>query len=295
MARQPIAPTWQDKAHAGTRHAQGAKDADILCRRSGAHLQGPSGNGAGVEVQALQGLNLRIDPGELVAVIGASGSGKSTLLSILSSLDQPTAGVAWVAGHDLLTMKEKERVRVPPPQRGLRVAADLAQPPAVPHRRARTSPPRSRSRAAKGAAAARRARVTELLDLLEVSHCAERRPAEMSGGEQQRVAIAVGIANDPRVLLADEPTGELDDATSAHVLEAMRSVNRELGVTTLIVTHDPSGVGARRPHRADPRRTHVHRGAALDPRRRARHRGARRRGVRGASTASAACSCPMSS
>ncbi len=84
------------------------------------------------------------------------------------------------------------------------------------------------------------ARVTELLDLLEVSHCAERRPAEISGGEQQRVAIAVGIANSPRVLLADEPTGELDDTTSAHVLEAMRSVNRELGVTTLIVTHDPS-------------------------------------------------------
>jgi ABC-type glutathione transport system ATPase component len=86
---------------------------------------------------------------------------------------------------------------------------------------------------------ARRAHVDELLDLLEVSHCAERRPAEMSGGEQQRVAIAVGIAGRPRVLLADEPTGELDDTTSAHVLEAIRTVNRELGVTTLIVTHDP--------------------------------------------------------
>jgi ABC-type lipoprotein export system ATPase subunit len=85
----------------------------------------------------------------------------------------------------------------------------------------------------------RRARVSELLDLVEVSHRADRRPAEMSGGEQQRAAIAVGKANSPRVLLADEPTGELDDTTSAHVLEAMRSVNRELGLTTLIVTHDP--------------------------------------------------------
>jgi ABC-type lipoprotein export system ATPase subunit len=198
-----------------------------------------SAGGQGVEVQALQGLNLRVEPGELVAVVGASGSGKSTLLSILSSLDQPTAGVAWVAGHDLLTMKEKERVEfrrrsvgfvwqqtsrnlLPYFSAGENVAAALAI-----------------TGEAKGASARRR-RVGELLDLLEVSHCAERRPAEMSGGEQQRVAIAVGIASSPRVLLADEPTGELDDETSAHVLEAMRSVNREVGVTTLIVTHDPA-------------------------------------------------------
>jgi ABC-type lipoprotein export system ATPase subunit len=88
--------------------------------------------------------------------------------------------------------------------------------------------------------AERRARIAELLDLLEISHGADRRPAELSGGEQQRVAIAIALANRPQVLLADEPTGELDDDTTAEVLEAMRSVNRELGVTTLIVTHDPS-------------------------------------------------------
>jgi len=211
-----------------------APDADILCADLVRIF-----TAQGVEVQALQGLNLRVERSELVALVGASGSGKSTLLSILSSLDQPTAGVAWVAGHDLLTMKEKERVAfrrrsvgfvwqqtsrnlLPYLSAGENVAATLAL----------TGAPRG--------ASARRARVAELLDLLEVSHCAERRPAEMSGGEQQRVAIAVSIANEPRVLLADEPTGELDDETSAHVLEAMRSVNRELGVTTLIVTHDPS-------------------------------------------------------
>jgi ABC-type lipoprotein export system ATPase subunit len=216
-----------------------APDADILCVDLVRIFKVIASGGAGVEVQALQGLNLRVEPGELVAVIGASGSGKSTLLSILSSLDQPTAGVAWVAGHDLLTMKEKERVTfrrrsvgfvwqhtsrnlLPYLTAGENVAAALAI----------TGEPKG--------AVARRARVAELLDLLEVSHCIDRRPAEMSGGEQQRVAIAVGIANSPRVLLADEPTGELDDTTSAHVLEAMRSVNRELGVTTLIVTHDPS-------------------------------------------------------
>lgn len=193
----------------------------------------------GVEVQALQGLNLSIDRGELVALVGASGSGKSTLLSILSSLDTPTAGVARVAGHDLLTMSARERVRfrrdavgfvwqqtsrnlLPYLTASENIAASLA---------ITRSPKATKDRAT---------RVAALLDLLEVSHCADRTPTQMSGGEQQRVAIAVSIANEPRVLLADEPTGELDDVTSAHVLEAMRSVNRELGVTTLIVTHDPS-------------------------------------------------------
>jgi len=191
-----------------------------------------------VEVQALQGLSLVVERGELVAVVGASGSGKSTLLSILSGLDTPTAGVARVADRDLLTLSRRERVRFRRECVGfvwqqtsrnllpyLTAAENVAAVLAI-------------TGAAKGTARAER--VGALLDLLEVSHCADRRPAEMSGGEQQRVAIAVGIANEPRVLLADEPTGELDDETSAHVLEAMRVVNGELGVTTLIVTHDPA-------------------------------------------------------
>jgi ABC-type lipoprotein export system ATPase subunit len=191
-----------------------------------------------VEVQALQGLNLTIDKGELVAVVGASGSGKSTLLSILSGLDTPTAGVARVAGHDLLTMSRAERVRFRRSSVGFvwqQTSRNL-----LPYLTAseNVAAVLAITGAAKGAA--RAARVDGLLDLLGVGYCADRTPAQLSGGEQQRVAIAVGIANDPQVLLADEPTGELDDETSAHVLEAMRSVNRELGVTTLIVTHDPS-------------------------------------------------------
>lgn len=216
-----------------------ASDADILCVDLVRIFKVSSGSGPGVEVQALQGLNLRVDSGELVAVVGASGSGKSTLLSILSSLDQPTAGVAHVAGHDLLTMKEKERVEFR--RRSVGFVWQQTSRNLLPYLSAseNVAAALSITRDVRGSAA-RRTRVAELLELLEVGHCADRRPAEMSGGEQQRVAIAVGIANRPRVLLADEPTGELDDTTSAHVLEAMRSVNRELGVTTLIVTHDPS-------------------------------------------------------
>ena len=196
-------------------------------------------DGKAVEVQALQGLNLRVEQGELVAVVGASGSGKSTLLSILSSLDTPTAGVARVAGRDLLTMTHKQRVAFRREDVGfvwqqtsrnllpyLTAAENVGAVLAI------VGEPRG--------AAARAMRVRELFDLLEISHLADRKPAALSGGEQQRVAIACSIAHTPRVVLADEPTGELDDDTSVQVLEAMRSVNRELGVTTLIVTHDPT-------------------------------------------------------
>lgn len=192
----------------------------------------------GVEVQALQGLTLTVDPGEIVAVVGASGSGKSTLLTILSGLDTPTGGSAVVSGTDLLTMGPAERVRYQrstvgfvwqQTSRNLLPYLTASENVRLPLELAGALPRRERA-----------ARVGALLDLLEVSHVAGRRPGEMSGGEQQRTAIAVAVANNPRVLLADEPTGELDEATSIEVLEALRGVNRETGVTTLIVTHDPT-------------------------------------------------------
>ena len=193
----------------------------------------------GIEVQALQGLDLSVDPGEIVALVGASGSGKSTLLAILSSIDVPTAGTVRVAGRDLLTMTEKSRVDF-----RRRVVGFVWQQTSrnlLPYLSSAENVAAALSVAGvvRGAAA-RRARIAEVLDLLGVSHAADRRPAELSGGEQQRVAIAIALANRPQVLLADEPTGELDDESTADVLEAMRAVNRELGVTTLIVTHDPS-------------------------------------------------------
>ena len=189
----------------------------------------------GIEVVALQGLDLLVDPGELIAIMGASGSGKSTLLNILSGLDVPTAGVARVAGSDLLTMTSKQRLRFRREQvgfiwqqtsRNLLPYLTAAQNVELPMRFAGRS---RRERATRAA---------ELLGMLDVGECANRRPAELSGGQQQRIAIAVAVANEPQVMLADEPTGELDTATAAGVFEALRRVNEELGTTTVVVTHD---------------------------------------------------------
>ena len=168
-----------------------------------------------IEVQALQGLDLAVDSGEMVAVVGASGSGKSTLLSILAGIDAPTAGRARVDRWNLLAMSRADRVRLPAAHRRVRTAADGEQPGPLPDRTADGGPADDggphRGRRSAGTRAA------ELLDSLGVADCADRRPGQLSGGQQMRVAIAVALANQPRVLLADEPTGELDAATSAEV------------------------------------------------------------------------------
>lgn len=190
----------------------------------------------GIEVQALQGLDLLVDEGELVAVVGASGSGKSTLLAVLSGLDVPTAGHVRVAEWDLMTMTARQRVEYRRSTVGFvwqQTARNL-----VPYLTAVENVELPMALAGRPRRAQRREAMA-LLDVLGVAYCADRRPAQMSGGEQQRVAIAVGLANSPRVLFADEPTGELDTASSQAVLEAMRAVNRDLGTTVVVVTHDP--------------------------------------------------------
>jgi ABC-type lipoprotein export system ATPase subunit len=190
---------------------------------------------ADVEVQALQGLDLRLEAGEFVAVVGASGSGKSTLLGILSGLDTPTAGRAEVAGVDLTDLRGGRRVRYQRETVGFvwqQTSRNLL-PYLTAHENVALPLLIGRTKAAE-----RRRRAQELLDLLGVGDRAAHRPEELSGGEQQRVALAVALANRPAVLLADEPTGELDEATSHDVFDAIRAVNRELGVTVLVVTHD---------------------------------------------------------
>ena len=189
---------------------------------------------ADLEVVALQGLDLLVGAGEMMAIVGASGSGKSTLLNILGGLDAPSAGRAEVAGHDLAQMGRRERtayrrrvVGVVWQQTGRNLlpylsARENVELPMILDGRAR-----------------RRTRALELLDLVGLADRADHRPERLSGGEQQRVAIAVALANRPAVVLADEPTGELDSATSAEVFALLRRVNAELGTTIVVVTHDP--------------------------------------------------------
>ncbi|MFI6417879.1 ABC transporter ATP-binding protein [Streptomyces sp. NPDC050842] len=188
----------------------------------------------GVEVQALQGLDLLVKEGELMALVGASGSGKSTLMNILAGLDVPTAGSASVAGCDLLAMDGKARLRYRREVVGFvwqQTARNLL--PYLTAAQNVTLPMQLRGRTKRKAE-----RAEELLSMLGIADVRDRRPHQLSGGQQQRVAIAVALANNPSVLLADEPTGELDSATGEQVFAAFRRANEELGTTIVIVTHD---------------------------------------------------------
>src|ERR1700722_9337561 len=191
----------------------------------------------GIEVLALQGLDLMIEQGELSDIVGASGSGKSTLMNILAGLDAPTAGRARVAGQDLAAMTARDRLGYRRSTVGFlwqQTARNLLS-----YLTARQNVILPMRFAGVGRRA-RAGRATDLLDMLGVGYCAGRTPAQMSGGEQQRTAIATALANGPRVLLADEPTGELDSATAREVFAALQTANSELGVTVLVVTHDPA-------------------------------------------------------
>ncbi|HEX5501550.1 MAG TPA: ABC transporter ATP-binding protein [Thermomicrobiales bacterium] len=195
---------------------------------------------ADLEVVALQGLDLVVEAGELLAIVGASGSGKSTLLNILGGLDVPSAGQATVAGHDLLAMTAKERTLFRRQAVGFvwqQTARNL-----LPYLTAAQNVelPLILDGFARGY---RRDRARELLDLVGLAERAGHRPAQLSGGEQQRVAIAVALANGPEVLLADEPTGELDTATAAAIFGVLRAANEREKVTVVVVTHDPQVSG----------------------------------------------------
>ncbi len=188
---------------------------------------------ADLEVVALQGLDLLVNAGELIAIVGASGSGKSTLMNILGGLDVPSAGRAVVAGHDLTRMGRRERTRY-----RRRVVGFVWQQTArnlLPYLTALENVELPMTLDGR---ARRRVRAQELLGLVGLTERAQHRPERLSGGEQQRVAIAVALANNPAVVLADEPTGELDSATAAEIFGLLRHVNAELGTTIVIVTHD---------------------------------------------------------
>lgn len=190
---------------------------------------------AGLEVVALQGLDLSVARGEVVGIVGSSGSGKSTLLSILGGLDHPTAGRAQVDGRDLLKMSDADMTRYRREKvgfvwqqggRNLVPYLDAQQNVELPMLLAGRAPRLARARAQM------------LLERVGLADRRRHRMSALSGGEQQRVAIAIALANAPPLLLADEPTGELDSVTAEAIFRTFREVRDELGVTVVIVSHD---------------------------------------------------------
>lgn len=190
-----------------------------------------------VEVMALQGLDLKIKKGELVAIIGKSGSGKSTLLNMIGGLDRPTAGRIYVDGKDLFAMNEAQLVSYRKSTVGF-VWQNSAQNlfPYLTALQNVEAPLYFEKMSEKE----RREKAGRLLELTGIAHRAQSYPGQLSGGEQQRVAIAVALAMDPKILLADEPTGAVDSKTSDMIQDLFRKLNRELGLTVIIVTHDIS-------------------------------------------------------
>lgn len=189
-----------------------------------------------LEVMALQGLDLVVYKGEYIAVVGKSGSGKSTLMNMIGGLEKPSAGKIYVGGRDLARFSEKEMVHYRKKTIGFvwqkssrnlfwyltsLENVELAM------------------KFTKRSAKERRKRALELLELTGIIHKKDSYPSQMSGGEQQRVSIAVALANEPDILLADEPTGAVDSKTADAINTLFRRLNKELGLTILLVTHDP--------------------------------------------------------
>ncbi|MEU6020206.1 ABC transporter ATP-binding protein [Micromonospora sp. NPDC048871] len=186
-------------------------------------------------VHALREVSLRAGRGELVAVRGRSGAGKTTLLNLIGGLDRPTSGRVWVAGQEVTAAGERDLLRLRRDDIGfvfqsfgLIPILSAAENVGVP------------MRLAKVPAAQREQRVSMLLEMVGLGGHAAQRPYEMSGGQQQRVAIARALANDPALLIADEPTGQLDSETGRAVMDLLRALVHARGMTALVATHDPT-------------------------------------------------------
>ena len=191
---------------------------------------------ADIEVMALQGLDLTVRQGELVGVVGASGSGKTTLMNVLGGLTRPSAGRVIVDGQNLLKHSTRELTAYRQVEVGF--VWQQASRNLIPYLSALDNiklPMTLAGRAGRDIDLRARA----LMDMVGLADRFDHKPAQLSGGEQQRVAIAVALANEPKLLLADEPTGDLDSVTSDQVYDLFQRLNRELGLTICIVSHDP--------------------------------------------------------
>ncbi len=187
-----------------------------------------------IEIQALRGLSMKVDTGEMVAIIGPSGSGKTTLLNLIGGIDKPTSGTIIVGPHKVPLLKPKDLIAYRRKTVGhifqtinLVPTLSAAENIALPLIFAGTS------------RSDRQKRVQELLDIINLTDRRHHKPDELSGGEQQRVAIAAGLANDPPLILADEPTGELDSDTSNALVSFLAEINHRYSKTILLVTHNP--------------------------------------------------------
>jgi len=186
------------------------------------------------EVPALRGLSFQIEPGSYVALKGRSGSGKTTLLNCLSGLDEPTSGSISVLGRDVVKMAEAERTYWRSQEMGLVFQSFGLIPTLSAYENIdlmlRLAGIRTRER---------HKRVLEMLQMVGLQKWADHRPYEMSGGQQQRVAVARALANHPKLILADEPTGELDTTTARDIMGLFRKIVEETKVTFLVTSHDP--------------------------------------------------------
>ncbi len=189
--------------------------------------------GDGVGVRALDGVNLIIHAGEFVAVMGPSGSGKSTLLNLLGALDRPTSGVCMVAGQNLAKVKDLDRFRSKTvgfvfQLHNLIPTLTSLENIEIPMQEEKMSD------------AARHQRAESLLGLVGLGDRLHFVPGQLSGGQRQRVAIARSLANNPAIILADEPTGNLDSKSTDEIMDLMRQLNRDHGTTFIVVTHNPA-------------------------------------------------------
>jgi putative ABC transport system ATP-binding protein len=185
-----------------------------------------------VPVEALRGINLKVEKGDFVAILGPSGSGKSTLLNMFGALDKPTAGKMLIEGVDVSTLNDNQLADL---RRNVGFVFQFFN--LIPRLSARENVELGMSIAGLGRNE-RRKRAEQLLETVGLKERMAHRPSELSGGEQQRVAIARALANDPKFLIMDEPTGNIDSKTAAEIVELIKRLNEENQATIILVTHD---------------------------------------------------------